>query len=166
MRPAAAILAPRSWLALLCLLLAGCQLPPPTPEWREDRVVASSERILWEVTVLALEKTGFPIGAKLDPGKLEATSGWMISLAPFRGKGFREQCEVRYTPESDREYKVAVRVRREKNDDLLHPLDLSYAEWVPEPDNADRARIVLQYIRAMLATTRPAAEQDAAVTKG
>ena len=152
-------------LLALCLAFAGCASAPPE-QWLEDEITASSDRVLWDVTILALQKSGFPLGASLEPGKLDATSGWMISLAPFRGKGFREQCEVRYTPESEREYKVAVRVRREKNDDLLHPLDLSYAEWVPEPDNADRARIVLQYIRALLATTRPTTEKDAAVTKG
>jgi hypothetical protein len=151
------------WLAAVCLLFAAsCQLPPPKAEWREEHVVASSERVLWEVTILALEKTGFPIGAKLEPGKLVATSGWMISLAPFRGKGFREQCEIRYSPESEGEYKVEVRVRREKNEDLLHPLDLSYAEWVAEPDNPERAQIVLQYIRGLLGTSRPAATRSGA----
>ena len=154
----------RALVALVLLLAAGCASTEPKPEWRSDVVVAESERVLWEVTVLALEKTGFPIGAKLEPDKLVATSGWMISLAPFRGKGFREQCEVRYTPESEREYRVEVRVRREKNDDLLHPLDLSYAEWVPEPDNPERAQIVLQYIRGMLGISRPAPKTNQAAT--
>ena len=115
-------------------------------------MTANSERILWEVTVQALVKSGFPIGTGLEPGKLVATSGWMISLAPFRGKGFREQCEVRYAASGERAYKVDVRVRREKNDDLLHPLDLTYADWKPEPDNGSRAQIVLQYIKSMLGT--------------
>ena len=154
-----------SWLALFFLCFAACSLPPQPAEWKEDVVVASSERVLWEVTLLALEKTGFPIGAQLEPAKLYATSGWMISLAPFRGKGSREQCEIRYTPESETTYRVEVRVRREKNDDLLHPLDLSYAEWVPEPDNPERAQIVLQYIRGMLGTSREP-EKPKAAAKG
>jgi hypothetical protein len=47
---------------------------------------------------------------------------------------------------------VEVRVRREKNDDLARPLDISYAQWKPEPDNQERAQVVLQYIRSMLDT--------------
>ena len=148
---------PRTVRALVLLLAAlasalgpGCKSSEPEPAWRQGKVIASSERVLWEVTVLALEKSGFPLGSGLEPGKLDAKSGWMISLAPFRGKGFREQAEVRYTPLKDREYKVEVRVRREKNDDLVHPLDVSYAEWEPEADNAERAAIVLQYIKSML----------------
>lgn len=137
----------------LCGFLGACNLfvqPKPPELWQESEVTASSERVLWEVTLLSLEKSGFPIGARVDPAKLHAISGWMISLAPFRGKGYREQCEVRYTPAGPRTWKVAVRVRREKNDDLVRPLDLTYAQWVPEPDNEERARIVLQYVKSML----------------
>jgi len=149
----------------LCGLLGACNLflPVKNPElWQTSKVTASSERVLWEVTLLALEKAGFPIGAKVDPAKLSATSGWMISLAPFRGKGYREQCEVRYTPEGTRTWKVEVRVRREKNDDLVRPLDLTYAQWVSEPDNEERARIVLQYVKSMLGTGWKEADKEGA----
>ena len=37
-------------------------------------------------------------------------SGWNISLAPFRGKGFRERCHIRYQRQKDGNYKVEVRV--------------------------------------------------------
>jgi hypothetical protein len=167
MTPTSTFLARALCAALLALAwalvpaLAGCASAPPE-QWLEDEITASSDRVLWDVTILALQKSGFPLGASLEPGKLDATSGWMISLAPFRGKGFREQCEVRYTPQGPRTYKVAVRVRREKNDDLLHPLDLTYAEWEPEPDNQDRAQIVMQYIRSLLGTT-PGAKKSRSI---
>ena len=136
-------------ILLACALFAGCATTQPA-DWLSDKVHAGSDRVLWEVTRVALDKNNFPVGAGLDEARLTATSGWNISLAPFRGKGFREQCEIKYTRTAPGEYAVALRVRREKNDDLVHPLDLTYAEWVPEADNADRARIVLQYIKSLL----------------
>lgn len=144
-----------SWRAVCLLGLVawlgwGCKSSEPKAEWMHDTVTAASERVLWEVTGLALEKSGFPGGTGLEPGRLIAVSGWHVSLAPFRGKGFREQCEVRYTPAGPREYRVDVRVRREKNDDLVKPLDITYADWKLEPDNPEHAQIVLQYIKSML----------------
>jgi hypothetical protein len=41
-------------------------------------------------------------------------------------------------------------VKKDKNDDLVHPLDISYAQWVAEPDDVDRARAVMQHIRSLL----------------
>lgn len=134
---------------LACALLQGCQ-SEPTPNYATSTVTASSERVLWQVTILALEKSGFPIGARLDPSTLTATSGWLISLAPFRGKGFRAQCEVHYTPKGPRDYDVQVRVRREKNMDIVQPLDLTYAQWEPDEDDIERAGVVLQYVKSLL----------------
>ena len=142
-------------LLFVCVALfasAGCLTSEPKPHWLKDSVEAASERVLWDVTRLALEKTGFPLGVGLDPSKLTATSGWHTSLAPFRRKGFREQCEVHYTPAGGRKYTIEVRVKREINDDIVKPLDLTYAAWEPDPDNAERAHVVLQYIKAMLGT--------------
>ncbi len=145
--------APRRWAPLLCLLsclLASCASAGSEPAWVQGKVGAASDRVLREVTALAMVKSGFPGGTGIEPGKLTAVSGWHVSLAPFRGKGYREQCEVKYTPVGTSEYQVDVRVRREKNDDLVKPLDITYAEWEPEPDNPEHAQIVLQYIKSML----------------
>jgi hypothetical protein len=139
-----------SWVSLLC---AGCLSNEPEPAWVNAKVSAASDRVLREVTSLALQKSGFPGGSGIEPGKLTAVSGWHVSLAPFRGKGFREQCEVKYTPAGPNEYQVDVRVRREKNDDLVKPLDITYADWKPEPDNPEHAKIVLQYIKSMLGSS-------------
>ena len=144
---------PRLFLILMLsfssAFLSGCATTEQV-NWLDDKVHAGSDRVLWEVTRMALDKNGFPIGAGLDEAHLVATSGWHISLAPFRGKGFREQCEIKYTRSAPGEYAVKLRVKREKNDDLVHPLDLTYAEWVAEPDNQERAQIVLQYIKSLL----------------
>ena len=100
--------------------------------------------------MFALQKTNFPVGSGLEPGKMVAVSGWQTQLAPFHGEGTREQCEIRYTPIDGRKYKVQVRVKKEHNDDIHRPLDLSYADWQEDPDDTERARIVLGHIKALL----------------
>lgn len=134
-------------------LFSACATPRPGPAWVEDEVEAGSDRVLWEVTIIALEKTGFPVGSGIEPGKLTAVSGWKNQLDPFRGKGFRERCEIHYTRQPDpRRYKIGVRVERDRNMDILRPLDLTYADWEAQPDNQERARVVLRYIKALLGT--------------
>lgn len=142
-------------LARLCLpalLAAGCKSKTPEPRWLRQEVEASSERVLMDATVMALDKCSFPVGTGLDPARLVAVSGWRNSLAPFRAKGYRERCEVRYEPAGSRTWKVSVRVQRERNDDFVRPLDLSYAVWIPDRDDPDRAAMVLQYLRSLLGT--------------
>jgi hypothetical protein len=148
-RPARGAWTARAVLALALSFAFGCAIEPPA-QWSTGTVTASSERVLWQVTVLALEKTEFPVGSRMDPATLTAISGWRISLAPFKGKGFREQCEVHYTAKGPREYDVQVRVRREKNQDIVQPLDLTYAEWEPDEDDVERAGVVMQYIKSLL----------------
>lgn len=139
-------------IAVLTLAATACQASQPKPEWLRQRVEASSERVMMDVTVMALEKCSFPVGTGIDPAGLVAVSGWRNSLAPFRGKGYRERCEVRYSAAGPRTWNVSVRVQREKNDDIVRPLDLTYAQWEPEADDPERAAMVLQYIRSLLGT--------------
>lgn len=135
---------------VLCALGAGCASGKKPAQWIDGTLEAPSDRILWEVTLISLQKTGFPIGSGLEPGKLLAVSGWHNSLAPFKGDGFRERAHVQYLSQGGRRYGVKVRVEREVNEDITHPLDLSYAEWESAPDNVTRAQIVLGYIKALL----------------
>lgn len=134
----------------LSLGLPGCAAGRPDPSWQSADVRVHSENVLWQVTRVALEKNNFPIGAGIDQAKLSAASGWNHSLAPFRGKGWRERCFVQWKRLGEGRWTVEVRVERDRNDDISHPLDLSYAEWEPEPDDNERARLVLQYIRSLL----------------
>lgn len=134
----------------LCALFASCLTSQQPAQWIEATLEAPSDTILWHVTRLSLEKTGFPIGTGLERSKLTAVSGWHTSLAPFKSDGFRERAHVQYVPLGGREYGVKVRVERETNEDITHPLDLSYAEWKSSPDNVMRAKIVLGYIQATL----------------
>jgi hypothetical protein len=140
-------------LVLLVALVSGaCASNQPEPVWIEREIGAGNDRLLMDVTAIAIQKSGFPVSSGIDPARLVALSGWQISLAPFRGKGFRAQCEVRYQRLDARRYKVSIRVRKEKNDDILRPLDLTYAKWVPVEDDPVRARMVMQHIHSLLGT--------------
>jgi hypothetical protein len=137
------------WLVLAC---GACHLlQEQHPEsWEVDELEVPSERLLWEITVFALEKERFPVGSRLDPSTLTAISGWRNSLAPFRGKGRRERAEVRYEAIGPKLYRVHVRVEREINDDPVRPMDLSYAKWEKAPDNQEGAMVLLQRIRSWI----------------
>lgn len=140
---------------LACLTLAwGLEACASTnrhpPMWQVDEIEVPSERLLWEVTVFALEKEKFPLGTHLDPTTLTAVSGWRNSLAPFKGKGRRERAEVRYTAIGPKLYRVEIRVEREINQDPVRPMDLSYAKWESAPDSQDAAMVLLQRIRSWI----------------
>lgn len=141
----------RNWIACLCLCLAAsCKVDQIQPQWRDGEVAAASENVLWEVTVIALEKEGYPVGAGLDPSKGVALSGWKTSLAPFKGKGWRARAHVQFERMAPGRYKVEVRVEKETNEDLVRPLDATYAEWKPAADDLERAGVLLQRIRSYL----------------
>jgi len=145
------LLAGRLAIVLCLSALAGCaSTNDGRPGEYEVEVSAASDRILWMVTILALEKTGFPPGSDLDPSSMTAVSGWKMSLAPFKGDGFREQAIVHMERLEAKRYGIDVRVRRERNDSLTNPLDPSVAKWVGEKDNQDCARLVLQHILSQL----------------
>ena len=137
---------------VLALVGAACQSGPKyPPDWKAREIEVPSDRLLWEVTVFALQKESFPVGSQMDPSTLVALSGWRYSLAPFRGQGFRERAEVRFRPIGPRRYKVEVRVQKELNMDPVRPLDISYAEWEEAPDNAEAAQVLLQRIESWVA---------------
>lgn len=139
-------------LVLACAPLgAGCATSQPA-QWQSADVAIESERLLLEVTEEALRKVDFPVGAGLDPVHLRATSGWKISLAPFKGKGWRERATVQYTRQGAGKYRAAVRIERQRNDDIVRPTDLTYAQWEDDPDDVERARVLLRFIQSMLHT--------------
>ena len=137
--------------ALVAVLLApACQTARYRPEWTAGEVSAPSERILWQVTVLALEKHQFPMGTDIDPVAMEAVSGWRNQLQPFRRQGYRERAHVRYSHVGGGDYEVEVRVEHEVNAELAKPLDLQYAKWEEAPDDTEEARVLLQRIKAYM----------------
>jgi len=140
-------------LAFVCpTLFGGCASAKPDPKWVGGDLLVGSERVLWAATRMALDKNNFPIGTGIDETHMTAVSGWMHSLAPFRGKGFRERCHIKWTRVGEGRWHLEVRVERERNDDISHPLDVSYADWSSDPDDEERAKLVAQFIRSMLDT--------------
>jgi hypothetical protein len=139
--------------SLLALCLVGCALfgsPADDPKWVEETVEPPNENILMQVTIHSLSKVGFPIGTGIQAGKLGGMSGWNTSPAPFKGEGYRERCYVEFKPLEGKRYRMRVRVERETNEDIMHPLDLSYADWQPAPDNDTRAKLVVGQVKAFL----------------
>jgi hypothetical protein len=150
-------MSPKLLLACLCALVSCCLLPAcqsssKHPEqWRTEEIDVPTDRLLWEVTVFALEKEGYPTGTDLNPTNLEAVSGWRYSLAPFRGKGRRERAHIHFEALGPKRYRLQVRVERENNMDPVRPMDLSYADWKEAPDNTDASLILVQRIRSWIA---------------
>lgn len=137
-------------LLLLCLLgLAACQTSHP-PQWIDGSVPSRSETLVYETLHFSLDKAGYPIGIGVDKGARTIETGWTTSLAPLKGKGYRQRAHVRYAPVADDRYGVSVRIERESNESL-RPLELRYAKWESAPDNVREAERVLQIVRSYLA---------------
>ncbi|HKX46697.1 MAG TPA: hypothetical protein VJP77_08330 [Planctomycetota bacterium] len=149
-----------AWVAVVLLAgLAACMQSgrnlgkvEPEPSWQVVEVAAPSERILWEMTRLALIKLGYPVGTGFDPTAIVASSGWHNELSPFSGEGYRIQAQLRAEPSAAGRWRLEARVRKQVNTSLVKPTDLSYADWSWVPDDDDRARLILQQVRASLGT--------------
>ena len=138
------------WIAA-SLALGSCSSGPEIkPQWEMSDVSAPTEQILWNVSQLALEKESFPLQGAPDRSERRIVSGWKTSLSTFRGQGYRAKATITYVRQSGGVYDVQVRVEREKNMDVVRPLDASYAKWEPAADDARAARILLQTIRSYL----------------
>lgn len=139
-------------LFLPLLLLAGlasCASKPAV--WVERELPLRSEVVLWQFSLAALRSAEYPVGLGADPSERRIESGWKTDLQPFRGEGTRERATIRFEP-SEEGFLVSVRVERDINQDILRPLDRSYAKWEPSPDNEARANYLLQQIESRLET--------------
>ena len=122
-----------------------------TPEqWQTDEVGAPSENVVWMCAGMALQKQGFPVGTGADPTTLVMTSGWKTSLAPFRGEGWREQAQIKFENVAPKRWKMQVRVARQVNMDVKHPMEAGSAEWRDEADDLEVANMIVQRVRALL----------------
>lgn len=149
--------APRA-LAGLALALAACaSFKAGPPQVISGEVSAASERILWQIVALTLSHESFPVGTGFDPVDNTAVSGWRMSLAPFKGKGWREQAYIHYETIGPGQYRLDIRVTRQLNQDMAKPLDAGYADWEDAPDDVERAQVLLQGIRSWLAEDQPLA---------
>lgn len=141
----------RPVLIFVSVLAVGCRSAgPPAGPWTEDTVHAPSERVLWQLSLVALQNLRFPIAGGLDPSSGVIESGWKTQLHPFQGEGFRERAEIRFQPVEPGVWRVRVRVRRQTNESLTSPLDPTRAEWEWAPDDERIAQILLQHVRSRL----------------
>jgi hypothetical protein len=140
-------------LALLALPLAlapACSTTPD-PAYAVGDVPAASGQVLWEVVKLTLEEQDFPVAARgFDPVEKSVTSLWHISLHPFRGNGFRERVHLTYAAAGPGKVELSVRVEKQVNQNIAKPLNPEYADWKDEPDDEERARLVLARIQSRL----------------
>jgi hypothetical protein len=155
--------------AWLCLLAACANPFQPNEEepWAGAEVEAPSENVLWTVSGMALERSGFPVGSEADPTTLVMNTGWKVNLAPFKGQGFRERASLRLNSLGNKRWRVEVRVDKETNEDIKRPMDPSMAKWESAGQDLDAADLILRRIRATLGETLPAKDaQPKAKAKG
>ncbi|HKB16064.1 MAG TPA: hypothetical protein VKF62_08355 [Planctomycetota bacterium] len=128
--------------------LAGCRalgLEGPPPRWQEVGVAGVGVDDLWTVVSTSLNQHDFR-RLEIDRAAGTGKTGWDVSLHPYGGGGWRERAHVRVEPMGERRWKVGIRVERERNESLKHPLEEKEAEWEPEEDNIERARVVAHRI--------------------
>ena len=132
----------------------------PDPAWQEARIHSPSDRVLWKLSLLSLERMGFPMSGGLDPASGRIESGWQTHLAPFSRQGYRLRAEVEMTPIEPAFWRVRARVARQSNEALVAPLDPARAEWKWAADDVEQAQILLQHISSLLATDLETTEQE------
>lgn len=140
-------------LALLPCLFASCLMSAPA-EWAPSEIPLCSPQRLSEICRMALERDGLVLlNQGFDPRTRTLVSAWDKELHPFKGHGYRERAHIRYEAGTEPGMLLlSVRVEREINENLAKPLDPQYAKWTEGPDNPERARILLQYVRSLLGT--------------
>lgn len=138
-------------LAFVLLPLA-CNTTPkePEPTWQTAEVPSPSDRVLWKVTLLSLDKMGFPLSSGLDPSSMKLETGWKLELAPFSKEGRRRKAVVNMTPMGRGKWDIQARIKCQMNKSLVKPLDPRYADWEWIADDVVAARILVQHVRSFL----------------
>ncbi len=142
----------RTILLLLLTLALGACSSGPKPAWESATLEVRSERMLWEVLRLSLDRADFAVGIGAEPDARRIESAWMVDTSPFKGRGFRRKAHVEYVPSAAgvrNQWDVRVRVAFETNESFKG-LDLRYAEWKRAPDDTPSAQRVMQFARSML----------------
>lgn len=155
--------APRAlMLALLALAVAGCG-NRYQKVWHEEEIEGKSEMILWELGLSTLSAEGYEVGAGTKLAERTIQSKWREELSPFRGrmgsprlprgqkgingdsirKGKRRRAIVSFERLGFQHYNIRSRVELEVNDDIIRPLDSSFAKWIPAPDDEFSARRIV-----------------------
>ncbi len=138
---------------LLLLLSPACASfgnKEPKGQWTELELAAPSDRVLWKVALLSVEKMGFALTGNLDPSSMEIESGWKTNLQPFGRQGYRIRAQVDMDPLAPGRWLVRTRVKRQINKAIVDPLDAQRAEWEWAADNPEASAILMAHIRSFL----------------
>lgn len=147
-------------------LCGACKMGPQhEPNWSVAEFEAPSENVLWAVASQELQRMGFPLGVGADPRQLIMSSAWKTQLAPFKGDGFRQRAEVRFQARDSSRFEIQARVVKEINNDLVRPLDPSYAKWESAPDDVESAKLLIQRIQARLGSKLEVGERKSELQK-
>ena len=103
--------------------------------------------LVWDTTVEVVKRE-YPM-AKINRGKFSFESRWRESLMPMRFQGVRDRVSGRVTQE-DEGIRVELRVVKQRNEAMEHPLESRQAEWGSVEGDAMAARILLQEIESIL----------------
>lgn len=104
---------------------------------------APSFEILWEVARKEMGRAGFVPDPEASSRETKVlVSRWSTNLAPFSGRGTREQATVtlRPIPERADHYSVEANVIRQANMNIKAPMDPAKAEWTDGERLPDRER--------------------------
>ena len=157
----------KQWsLSCVLVVLAFCascasNKAEPAGDWQIAEIESPSDRVLWKISLQALQKMGYPLGAGMDPGEMHVESGWKVDLHPFSGRGQRTLAVLDMRPKESGVWTVEARVKRQLNEELARPLDPRFADWQWDADDTDSARILLQHIRSALDPTFQTRERPA-----
>ena len=143
---------PVLFACLASLPLTGCASTDDDGSWIESDLEVPSERVLRQIALLALEKNGFPPGTEEEGAQNTVSSGWLVSLQPFKSDGTRKKAHVHYEEQGPRSWLVGVRVENETNEELGKTLELARAKWEAGPDDQETAKRILNYMQVVLGT--------------
>jgi len=139
-------------VGLASLPFASCVTGDAEGQWIESDLEVPSERVLRQIALLALEKNGFPPGTEEEGAQNTVSSGWLVSLQPFKSDGTRMKAHVHYDEQGPRSWLVGVRVENETNEELGKTLELARAKWEAGPDDQETAKRILNYMQVVLGT--------------
>lgn len=134
-----------------CTVLTSCGLlGSEEPAWTERTLTKSPpRRELLSYCERALAQAGYP-APEVDEAASEAYSEWRTELQPFGYAGRRYRATLQVEIVEGGGAVLRARVETQSNKELARPMDASRAQWVDEPDDATRAKVLLQHLTSLL----------------
>lgn len=141
-------------LLLLPLCLPACAMFGGAEDgvWVERELPDVPRRELLGYCARGMSQAGYPAPEILEAAD-EVRSAWRTELQPFGGNGLRRRAHLRLAAAADGGVLLQARVEMQRNEELARPLDLAEADWSDAPDDETGARILMQHVVALLASS-------------